>query len=405
MINKLLGKGLDVESTKKLDHKKAIVKLLIDNENTIPEICQHLQLSVPTGTKLIQELLDGGILHNLGKKDDAITSGGRRPKLYGVNTKDYFIIGVDIQLQEINIAILNMKNELVKKTRYTSYNLQNSKECLQTTISIIADEIKAFDIDNNNILGMGVGITGRVKIATGDSYNFLHIDNKPLSHHFKESFDCPVYVENDTMIMTLGEQSFGLGQQLRNFVFVNLSKGLGLGIISEGTLHTGKSGYAGEFGHTHFFDNNRLCICGKKGCLGTEVSGHGMEEIFYEKIQKGEQSKLNPADFKKRINYHQIVNAAIEGDMTCMEIIQDLGFNLGKSLAGIINLLNPEAIILGGTCAEAGDVLKHSIQSGLQRFALPMPLKDCQIIISELGAKASLIGAGRLVLNEILNNG
>jgi predicted NBD/HSP70 family sugar kinase len=178
-----------------------------------------------------------------------------------------------------------------------------------------------------------------------------------------------------------------------------------LGILLDGKLYYGKSGFSGEFGHIPFFNNEILCHCGKKGCLETEASGQALLRNFKEKIKKGYSSsaakrKKDNAD----INLLDIIAAANNEDMLSIELLAEVGEKLGKGLAVLINLYNPELLILGGTLSETGDYLRLPIKSAINKYSLSLVNSDTQLRSSKLGEKAGVVGACLIARDKTLSH-
>ncbi|SHF31383.1 Sugar kinase of the NBD/HSP70 family, may contain an N-terminal HTH domain [Mariniphaga anaerophila] len=379
--------------------KRKIVSLLnkSDAPLTIPEVCQKVRLSVPTGTRLINELIDDKIIVECGKRE---TENGRRPSLYQVDTSYAYSVGVVVVLKGLSLSIFNLGMEEVFSAENEDFVLENTEECLTEVTAFIQQSIEESGIAEKNILGMGMGITGRVNSKAGLSYNYFNFLDGSLTGYLMTRFSFPVYIDNDTHLLGLAEQVFGRAKNEKNAFVVNLSHGLGMAMITNGEIVLGDDGFAGEFGHMQIVDSQRLCFCGKRGCLGTEVSGHALEEIFKEQIEAGETSLL-AAKATRKVNFKMILDAAQEGDVLSISLAHNLGFRLGKALGNILNLLNPHVIIIGGKFAQAKEILFDSIKSGMMHSALSLPLRSCELKFSSVGKEAAIKGAGALTLKKM----
>ncbi|MCE4565512.1 ROK family protein [Maribellus sp. CM-23] len=384
---------------RQLAQKRKIVALLnrSEKELTIPGICKKVKLSVPTGTKLINELISDKIIIDSGKKE---TDNGRRPVLYKVDPEYAYSIGLVIQLKGISISIFNMEMNEVYSNSDENFVLENSIACLENVVGIIRQAVENSKIEPKRILGMGIGITGRVNARTGYSYNYFNFLDGSLVDFFSDKFDFPVYVDNDTHVLGLAEQYFGKARNIQNAFVLNLSRGMGLAIISNGEIIGGEQGFAGEFGHIQLGDSNRLCLCGKRGCLGTEVGGHALEQNFQEHIEQGETSLLTTNKNLSEIKYQDILKAASEGDALSISLTHNIGFKLGKALGNMINLLNPGIIIIGGGFTLARDILTDSVKSGMTHTTLSLPLRNCELMFSST-EDATIKGAGAIVFNQL----
>lgn len=379
--------------------KKEIINLLANSasEMTIPEICRRIQLSIPTGTKLINELIEDRVITSSGKKE---TGNGRKPIMYSLNPSSLYSVGVEILMRRISIGIVDLRFNTVFYKRDKNFRISDSEECLEYVKDFIHDSIEEAGIEASRILGIGIGLTGRVNIQTGIAYNYFRFLEEPLSQYFTRVFNRDVFIDNDTHIWGHAEKIFGRASNTSNALVVNLGRGLGMSIIASGEMITGGSGFAGEFGHMQFGDSNKLCICGKRGCLGMEVSGFALEEKFKMKIEEGESSILTRELDLDQLRYDDILDAASRGDALSILLIQQTGNHLGKALGNIVNLLNPDVIVLGGKFARAENLLLDSVRSGMIHSALPNPLKNVTLELSSLDEKGGVRGAGAMVFKQ-----
>jgi len=378
-----------------------IIRYYINNgENTLADLGKEMDLSVPTVTKLVGELIEEGYVVDFGKQE---TNGGRRPNIYGVNPDSGYFIGVDIKKFRINIVLINFKGEMIESKFSIPFNYENTQESFDQLCNIINSFVEGLSISKPKILSIGINITGRVNTETGHSYSLYFFNEKPLTEVFQERLGIHVTIDNDSRAMAYGEFINGIVNGEKNVLFVNVSWGLGLGIITDGKLYYGKSGFSGEFGHLSTFDNEILCHCGKKGCLETQASGSFIFRRFLEKIAEGNSSILEKRIKKgEAIIQEDIIEAALKEDMLAIELIEEVGNTLGKHIAGLINLFNPELVIIGGVIALTGDYLLLPIKSAVKKYSLNLVSKDTTIKLSKLGDKAGVIGACMLARSKML---
>ena len=383
--------------------KKDIICYYINNgDNTLADLGKELDLSVPTVTKMVGELIDDGIVMDFGKIE---TPGGRRPNIYGLNQNSGYFIGVDICHSHVNIGITDFKGELISDELSIPFIESQPQERFQRLCEIITQFIHNSKVPKHKILSMGINISGRVNTLTGHSYSSFYFDERPLTEMFENELNINVSIDNDSRAMTYGEYIKGCVNGEKNVLYVNVSWGLGLGIIVGGQLYYGKSGFSGEFGHIPAFGNEILCHCGKKGCLETEASGLALHRKFLEKLHSGHSSLLtqksgyNP---NAPISLNDIIEVALQEDMLAIELIEEIGNSLGKHIAGLINLFNPELVVIGGTLAYAGDYLMLPLRSAIRKYSLNLVSKDSTIKVSKLGEKAGLLGASLLAPSKFI---
>ena len=374
-----------------------IVRFLSKSEKsrTIPEISKHVKISVPTTMKLIGALIDSGLILDEGKRD---TDSGRKPTLYSLNKEQFYSIGVEINLKGIRIGLFRIDFGLSKSWESKGFELENSESSLDQIVKGISNFIKSLSINKSQILGIGVGITGRVNTKTGESFSFFDFLDVPFARYIHEVVDLPVFVDNDSRVLGLAELVIGKAKGVSDALVLNVSRGLGMCIISNGLIISGGLGFAGEFGHMQFGDKKRLCLCGKQNCLGTEVSGYSLEVDLRDAIRLGDESLCIK---ESNLRYEEILKAAMKGDALCIRLIQQQGEKLGESLGNIINLLNPSFIIIGGEFAASQDIFLDAIKIGIKRSALINALMGCVIENSCLIYNAVMKGSAALVYQNL----
>ena len=381
--------------------KKDIICYYINNgDDTLADLGKELNFSVPTVTKMVGELIEDGIVMDFGKME---TPGGRRPNIYGLNQSSGYFIGVDISQKRVHIGLINFKGDLIDEQMDISFEEAHPHERFERLCEIIEDFMSHTVVPRDKILSIGINISGRVNPQTGHSYSFFYFDERPLTEMFEEKLGIDVSIDNDSRAMAYGEYIKGRVQAEKNIIYVNVGWGLGLGIIVNGQLYYGKSGFSGEFGHITAFENEILCHCGKKGCLETEASGSALYRKFLEKLHNGQSSLLTQQkENEDEITLNDIIDVALQEDILAIELIEEVGNTLGKHVAGLINLFNPELVIIGGTLANAGDYLILPLRSAIKKYSLNLVNKDSSIKVSKLGDKAGLVGASLLARSKFI---
>ena len=392
---------LDKKDNKNSILKKTILRLCIQSgEYSIAALSEQINTSVPTVTKLIGELMDEGFMIELGKSG---TSGGRRPSIYGLNPEAGYFIGLDIRHTHASIAVTDFKGGLVCFEDNIPFILEIDEACLHTISKNIRDFFLEHELDWNRVLGMGISVAGRVNPKTGYSNLYSFDPDRPINKILSEDLDIPVVIENDSRAMTYGEYLSGVVKKEKNVLFVNVSWGLGMGMILDGRLYYGTSGYSGEFGHFPLLDNDQICRCGKVGCLETGASGSALVRMISEQLQSGRASSLSRI-FKDqgKVNLNDIFKAVQEEDILTIETIEKIGANLGRGLAGLINVFNPQLVVLGGKVAMAGDYLLLAVRSAVKRHAQTIANQDTAIKFSKLKNQAAPIGDCMLSRSHLL---
>ena len=381
--------------------KKNILFLCIEHgEHSISALSDAIGASVPTVTKLIGELMDEGFMTDLGKSG---TSGGRRPSIYGLNAEAGYFVGIDMRNTHACIAVTDFKGGLLAFKDDIPFKMSANEQTVHDIASLIREFISKENLEWNKIMGLGVSIPGRVNPTTGYSNNYDLENHRTITKILEEDLGIHVALENDSRAMTYGEY-LGGGLKEKNMLFVNVSWGLGMGIIVDGRLYYGTSGFSGEFGHFPLLDNGQMCRCGKIGCLETGASGSALVRMIGEKLSAGRASVL-AAKYKAEgnVNLIDIFDAVRSEDTLAIETVEKLGTNLGKGLAGLINIFNPQLVVIGGKVATAaGDYLMLPIRTAIKRHVLNIANQDTSIKLTKLRQKAAPMGAALLVRSRIL---
>jgi predicted NBD/HSP70 family sugar kinase len=395
---------IPLSAMKTINLKKELVKTLtVDGGNTIPNLSKETGYSIPTVTKLLGELLEESIVHDFGKTGTA-KAGGRRPIVYGINPNAFYFLGVEVKRKSVAVGLQSADSKTVRIVENLEYSLENNRESLDRLCDIINDFIDKSKIARKKIVGACINLTGRINSRDGFSYSFFYFEEQPLSSIIESKIGVKTYLENDSRAIAFGEFNCGAVKSELEVLLINISWGLGMGIVCKGQLYYGKSGYSGEFGHSPVFDNDIICQCGKKGCLETEVSGQALERKVKEKLHSGAASVLSKIKNIDSITVDEIINAIVESeDVLAIEVIEEMGEKLGRYLAMLVNIFNPELVIIGGTLTPVCDYMQLPVQTALKRHSLNLVNQDVKFKTSKLGSTAGVIGACYVVRDKFFN--
>ncbi len=389
-----------------IDGKNAILKKQIithcinDGDYSIADLSKELNTSIPTITKLVGELIDEGFLVDMGKMG---TSGGRRPSIYGLNPSAGYFVGTDVRRDSISVAITNFKGQLLDYYEEVTFVLANTEESFRELGRYILAHLEKVGINREKVLAYGFNLSGRVNNDTGYCFTYFLGEDTPIAPLLEDELHCPVFVENDSRAMTYGEYICGVAKDEKNMLFINVAWGLGMGMITDGKLSYGKSGFSGEIGHFPLLDNDQICHCGKTGCLETGASGSAIHRIFLEKLKEGRASTLSEQFLAgDAITLDDIINAVNEEDVLAIEVVEKVGFTLGRAIAGLINIFNPELVVIGGKVSMVKEYIMLPIKSAIQKHSLNLVNKDTTIKFTRLGEKAGAIGSCMLSRSKLL---
>ena len=393
---------LNMVEQKNISQKRKIIKhLFLYGAMTNTEIGKFVKLSTPKIISLLNELKNDGFVEELGQ---ANSSGGRRPNLYGNKDDAFYIVGISINIYKTSVSIFNAKNQKVIGEQILSLTISHGLSIIDPIVEFTENIIRENQIPRDKILGIGIEMPGMVDSETGINKTYM-VSDRPLAEVFQEKFGLEVLIENDAKTRAFAELRFGLAHSKRNVLVIHLDWGIGLGIIVNGKLYKGRDGFAGEFGHLPMVDNGILCKCGKQGCLETIASGTAIVRIAREGMKAGRSSvlaQLLDEDLEK-IEIRNVVQAASMGDQYSISILANVGHWLGKGFAYLIQIFNPELIILGGRMAEAGQFIMPPIQQSIHSFCNPELSNEIEIRISELGSQAGTQGAASLLLERVMD--
>ena len=363
--------------------KSSILKsLYFSSTQSIAELSDSIGKSIPSITKSINELAKENSIIENGLR---ASTGGRRAKSYSLNKEKHgLLIAVAIDQFHTSITAFTTDNQQVIPTQLIETNLNHDTKSFEKINTLILDTLNT--LKPSKILAIGITIPGFLNSESG--LNNSYATTSPLYNlrdRIKTSTQLPVFIENDSSAIAIVEQNFGKARETENTLVVNLSWGVGLGMIIGNKLFKGSSGYAGEFSHIPLADQNKLCSCGKKGCLEVEASLRYAIEYIHENLAKGERSSLED-DFalNKQITFEQLFQAFEKGDQLAIKAIKKIAYMLGKGLATLIHILNPEKIIISGKGAIFGNILLNEIQSSMQEFCIPKLALQTEIQLSNL---------------------
>ena len=387
---------------KNMNLKKNIIQFLDKHDlATISEIGKELNVSTPKIISTINELLEENLLHDNGKIE---STGGRRANQFKLATGSVFFMGVEVSKYHISLGLMDLNKNLLQKPSNIPFKLKNSQDSLEKLIEIINEFINATSIPKSKILRIGINLTGRINQVTGHNYNFFQFTDLPIREIIEKAIGIKTLIDNDSRAMSFAEYCSGIVEKEKNILFINLDYGIGLGIIINGEIYYGKSGFSGEFGHNPIYDNEMICQCGKKGCLETEASGFAVVRNIQDKLRAGVGSILQREHKKiEEITLEEIVIACNQDDTLAIECVSAVGEKLGKAVASLINIFNPELVILGGLLSTTNEYIRLPIKSSLNKYSASLVNNDTQLKTSKLGLSAGVMGACLLVRRTIFS--
>ncbi len=367
------------------------------------------ELSVRTGlnpstvSSIVSELINSAFIQETILQDARI---GRPGMLLELNPNGGGAVGVEIGVDFLSIVLTNFTAEVLWRKREKHIELEPQVRLLEKAESLISEALDVCKSRGLRPLGIGVGVPGLVDIHLGKLVFAPNLSWKdtPLRLIWTNRFNLPVFVENEANSGAMGEFFYGVAHGMDDFIYLSTGIGLGGGIVIGGKLFKGSNGYAGEIGHTTIYEGGELCGCGSHGCWETYVGPRYMIQRIRQTLQDGHQSLLNQlvqGDLS-RLTVDMVIQAADAGDSIALAALTEVGTHLGVGVANLINIFNPELVVVGGVLSPASPWLIPIIQESILIRALPPLVENVKIVPSQLGLDSCVMGAVALVLDDVL---
>lgn len=386
------GQRLKADIIKYLYYKKAL---------SLTDLSKLTQKSLPLITATVSSLADSGHIIEQGF---APSTGGRRALMFLLNPNyKRFIVSVAMDQLISRLTIYDLANNQILSTQSINLDMAESSSA-DNLIQFIDKCITKSKINRKSLLGVGIGMPGFVNTELGINYSFMHVEEgNNLRDYLSEKLKLQVFIDNDSSLIALAELNFGNAINLKDVLVVNIGWGTGLGMIVNGQLYRGSSGYAGEFSHIPLSNSEQLCSCGKRGCLEVETSLLVMVKKAETAVQNGEETSMVSLFKDSTLSHAQhFLNAVTKQDPVAISILADAAFQIGKGLATLIHIMNPERIILSGRGAKAGKMLLPPIQQAINEFCIPRVADQTSIVLSTLADEAELLAAASLIIENSL---
>lgn len=311
---------------------------------------------------------------------------------------DRTVIGVDLGGTNLRTAIVSSDGEILDKHKEATKAVDGWVKVVARLIDNIKRQLETATRMGTEIFAVGVGAPGVILVDKGivvKSPNFPDWNNLPLKAELEKALKIPVFIENDANAAALGEKWRGAGQDIRSMIHLTLGTGVGGGIILDNKIWHGADGMAGEIGHMTLIPDGRQCTCGNTGCLEMYASARGIVLSFREELEK---QKLPAAEALKEVTSEKVYQAAREGDAVARRVMKDMGRMLGIGIASLINIFNPERVVIGGGVKDAWPLFIGATHEEIMKRAFQVPAERTEIVPSLLGDDAGMVGAAAVAL-------
>lgn len=303
-----------------------------------------------------------------------------------------FVIGVDVGGTNVKLGIVNAQGQVIVRSSFMTKQFMKTPQTLMIAIAdAITTLLESADLSKKDIIGVGVGLPGLIDVAKGIVRILPNIPgwiDVPFKETMEHRLDIPVFIENDVNMITLGEWQYGAGKGINNLICITLGTGVGAGLILNNDIYRGAGFAAGEIGHVPLEFHGPLCGCGGSGCFERYVGNQSLHEKAIKTFQD------------KDITLEEVYYFAVEGHKKALKFWDEVGELVGIGLTGVVNILNPDCIIIGGGIAGSFDFLRSAIRRTIDKRAMKVQSAMVEIIKARLDGDAGLIGAKVLVCHE-----
>ncbi|HIC89317.1 MAG TPA: ROK family protein [Anaerolineae bacterium] len=361
-------------------------------------LARLVHLTPATVFSIVEELVQDGLVQKSGIGP---SQGGRRPMLFEFNPRSYAVIGINIRSAQV-LGVLTYLDAIPQVTIARDYDLEAGANVVQLVKDVSRELIAASPVPLERLMGIGLAVPGLIDVERGvvvESRNWGW-EELPLREILAQEIDLPIYIEEDDNALALGEGFFGAGRGISNVVCVKVGRGLGAGIIVNGGLFRGPDNAAGEISHILVDPEGPQCYCGNYGCLTRLASAPAIAERAIKGLKQGAVSSLRErvGGDLERITVAMIAEAANAGDPFARQVMEETGRYLGIAIATLVNLLNPDLVIIGGGVILAGAPLLEPIRHVVKLRTHTAPGRRVQIVPAKLGVEAPAIGAATFVM-------
>ncbi|KIF01504.1 transcriptional regulator [Streptomyces sp. RSD-27] len=353
---------------------------------TQAEIARTTGLSAATVSNIVRELKEGGTVEVTDT-----SAGGRRARSVSLSGDAGIVIGVDFGHTHLRVAVGNLAHQVLAEESEPLDVDASWVDGFDRAEALVGRLVEQVGVARDKVIGVGLGVPGPIDVESGTLGSTAILPGwagiNPRQE-LSQRLGVPVYVDNDANLGALGELVWGSGRGVRDLAYIKVASGVGAGLVINGQIYRGPGGTAGEIGHITLDESGPVCRCGNRGCLETFAAARYVLPLL--------QGSHGP-----ELTMERVVELAREGDPGCRRVIADVGRHIGSGAASLCNLLNPSRIVLGGSLAEAGELVLSPIRESVGRYAIPSAARQLSILTGSLGSRAEVLGALALVLSEM----
>jgi glucokinase-like ROK family protein len=387
----MAGRTGSLETLRRLNRLRVIDALRDEGLISRAEIARRTGLSRSTVSSLVSELQADGLV--IERPEPAAAhgdQGGRPPILLSFDASAGVAVGIDFDHHHLRVAVSDLSSRILAEREQQLDTDHAAHEGLDAAAELVGELLAEAGVDEARVIGAGMCLPGPVHRPTGVVGSTAILPGwvgVAAADEMHQRLELPILVDNDANLAALAEAAFGAGRDAKDLVYLMISSGIGAGLVLNGRLYRGAEGLAGELGHVLVDADGPVCRCGNRGCLETVAGTDALADLLRRSHGDG-------------LDGRAIVRLAREGDLGCRRVIADAGRAIGKAAATLVNVLNPELLIVGGDLSDAGELLLDGVRESLDRSALPTAVQAAQVVAGSLGDRAEVLGAIALVLSE-----
>jgi len=367
------------------------------------DLADEMGITRAAVTIIINDLISNGIILNTESRS---TASGRPPVVLEINPDQGLVAAVDMGALHLSVALADFSARILEETEIAFKIANGPKECLRVADEILKELLKKRGLSTTDLAAVGVGVPGPVVTDKGMVMAppiMPGWDRYPIRATLEKQWGTAVTLNNDAELGALGEWAYGAGRGEKNLAFIKVGSGIGAGLIINRQLYGGTTGSAGEIGHLTVDENGPLCACGNHGCLEAFAGGHANASQANKLVDSGQRTLLSEKSLDS-ITAHDVAEAARRGDLAAQEIIKRSGTFVGIAIAGLINLINPSTVIIGGGVAQVGDLMTGPIRQAVRERSLRASEHGVRITTAMLGRRSSLMGALVQAINVAIHD-
>jgi predicted NBD/HSP70 family sugar kinase len=378
-----------LESLRELNRLRVVDALRNAGQLSRSDIARRTGLSRSTVSTLVADLVERGFVAER-PDTDVPASQGRPPTMLSLDRSAGAAVGIDFDHDKVRVAVSDLSRAVLAEGVESVDVDHDARVAMDLATRLVDRCLDEAGIDRSRVLGTGVAIAGPVDTAHGALHRSSILpgwDGVDLAAELCERLGFPVHVDNDANLGALAEVTLGAGRNAGHAAYLQISNGIGAGLIVDGRPFRGAFGAAGEVGHMVVDDNGAICRCGNRGCLETVASGPALTRLLGE--SRGKEPTVT-----------EMIALAHEGDLGCRRAIADAGRHLGRAVGALCNLFNPEMVVVGGDLSAAGELLLGPLRESVMRSAVPMATGGLDVVAGVLGDRANVLGALALAIAQ-----